>query len=52
MLDRIKGSRSSYLDELEWRFNNRNNPWLFRDTLKRLIVASNLEYQELIASSR
>ena len=21
----------SYLDELEWRFNNRDNPYLFRD---------------------
>lgn len=40
----------SYLDELEWRFNNRDNPYLFRDTLKKLIDADNLEYQELIAS--
>ena len=22
-----------YLEELEWRFNNRNNPHIFRDTL-------------------
>lgn len=22
----------TYLDELEWRFNNRENPYLFRDT--------------------
>ena len=26
----------AYLDELEWRFNNRDNAWLFRDTLLRL----------------
>lgn len=41
---------NSYLDELEWRFNNRENPYLFRDTLKKLIEADNLEYQELTAS--
>ena len=40
----------SYLDELEWRFNNRDNPYLFRDTLQKLIVSDNLEYRELIAS--
>ena len=33
-----------YLDELEFRFNNRNNPYLFRDRLLRLL-ASNLEYK-------
>ncbi len=37
-----------YLDEFEFRFNNRNNPYLFRDTLLRLIASSNLEYKELI----
>jgi transposase-like protein len=36
-----------YLDELEFRFNNRNNPYLFRDTLLRLLASSNLEYKEL-----
>lgn len=36
-----------YLDELEFRFNNRNNPYLFRDTLLRLIASDNLEYKEL-----
>lgn len=39
-----------YLDELEFRFNNRNNPYLFRDTLLRLIASSNLEYKELISN--
>ena len=39
----------SYLDELEWRFNNRDNPWLFRDTLLRLLKAEHIEYEELIA---
>ncbi|MGR3293769.1 MAG: IS1595 family transposase [Candidatus Scalindua sp.] len=41
---------NSYLDELEWRYNNRENPFLFRDTLKKLIESENLEYQKLIAS--
>jgi transposase-like protein len=36
-----------YLDEFEFRFNNRNNPYLFRDTLLRLIASSNLEYRTL-----
>jgi transposase-like protein len=40
----------AYLDELEWRFNNRQNPYLFRDTLMKLIVSENLEYQDLVAS--
>ncbi len=37
----------AYLDELEWRFNNRDNPYLFRDTLLKLINSDNLTYQEL-----
>src|SRR5438270_7299648 len=36
-----------YLDELEFRFNNRNNTFLFRDTLLRLLASSNLEYDKL-----
>ena len=36
-----------YLDEFEFRFNNRNNPYMFRDTLLRLLQTSNLEYKEL-----
>ena len=39
-----------YLDEIEWRFKNRKNPNLFRDTLKKLVRASNLTYKELIAA--
>ena len=38
----------AYLDELEWRFNNRKNPYLFRDTLTRLLRSENLPYQELV----
>ncbi len=40
---------NAYLDELEWRFNNRDNPWLFRDTLLRLLEAKHVEYEELVA---
>ena len=40
---------NAYLDELEWRYNNRDNPWLFRDTLVRLLRAEHVEYEELIA---
>jgi transposase-like protein len=36
-----------YLDEFEFRFNNRNNAYLFRDTLLRLLQTSNLEYKQL-----
>jgi transposase-like protein len=36
-----------YLDEFEFRFNNRDNPYLFRDTLLRLLQTSNLEYKNL-----
>ena len=39
----------AYLDELEWRFNNRDNPFLFRETIRKLIGSENLPYQELIA---
>ncbi|MBI4298298.1 MAG: IS1595 family transposase [Chloroflexi bacterium] len=39
----------AYLDELEWRFNNRKNPYLFRDTLTRLLGSDNLPYERLVA---
>ena len=38
-----------YLDEFEFRFNNRNNPYLFRDTLLRLLASTNIEYKNLVA---
>jgi hypothetical protein len=37
----------AYLDEFEFRFDNRNNPYLFRDTMLKLIASLNLEYKEL-----
>jgi len=39
----------AYLDEMAWRFNNRENPFLFRDTLIKLVSAEALEYKELIS---
>jgi transposase-like protein len=39
----------AYLDEMCFRFNNRKNQFLFRDTLVRLILAPNLEYKNLTA---
>lgn len=41
---------AAYLDEMTWRFNNRKNPFLFRDTIKRMLNADNLEFKELIAA--
>ena len=38
-----------YLDEFEWRFNNRKNPYLFRDTLLKLVESGNMKYKELTA---
>jgi transposase-like protein len=39
----------AYLDEMCFRFNNRNNDFLFRDTLIKLILSPNLEYKYLTA---
>lgn len=38
-----------YLDEFEFRFNNRKNPYLFRDTITRLVTADALTYEKLTA---
>src|SRR5438552_271260 len=39
----------AYLAEFEFRFNNRENEYLFRDTLTRLVTAENLPYSKLIS---
>jgi transposase-like protein len=41
----------AYLDELEFRFNNRENPHMFRDAMCKLLVANSLPYEKLIADS-
>ena len=38
----------AYLDELEWRFNNRENPYLFRDTIRKLLCSDALPYERLV----
>lgn len=37
----------AYLDELEWRFNNRSNPFLFRDTVRAITKADVLTLKRL-----
>ncbi len=39
----------AYLDEISFRFNNRENPYLFRDTLVALLSGEALTYEELTA---
>ncbi len=38
----------AYLNEMEWRFNGRENPYLFRDTLLVLLHGDALPYHVLI----
>ena len=38
----------AYLDEISFKFNNRDNPYLFRDTLLRLIDGETLPLEELV----
>jgi transposase-like protein len=40
---------SAYLQEMTWRFNNRKNPYLFRDTMLKLIASGNVQYKHLVA---
>ena len=39
----------AYLDELEWRYNNRRNPFLWRETMRQLVSVGPTEYKELTA---
>ena len=38
-----------YLDEFEFSYNNRKNPYLFRDTLRQLVTSGHIEYRQLTA---
>ena len=38
-----------YLEELDWRFNNRDNPYIFRDTLRRIMDTDLMHYKQLVA---
>ena len=40
----------AYCNEMCFRFNNRKNPYLFRDTILKLISTPNLEYKDLTAA--
>ena len=42
-----RGSISPYLDETAFRYNSRENPYLFRDTLTALLGADALPYEKL-----
>jgi transposase-like protein len=37
----------AYLDEMCFRFDNRKNPYLFRDTLLKMLEAEHVEYKKL-----
>src|SRR5207244_11325209 len=39
----------AYLDEAAFRWNNRQNPFLFRDTILALVEGDQLTYKELVA---
>ena len=41
----------AYLNEMEFRFENRKNPHLFRDTMKRMLTADNIEFKQLTATT-
>ena len=41
----------SYCNEMCFRFNNRKNPFLFRDTILRLIASPNIEYKQLTSDA-
>ena len=38
-----------YLEELEWRFGNRDNDHIFVDTVRRIVNTDTLTYQRLVA---
>ena len=38
-----------YLDELLWRYNNRDNDHIFVHTLRRIVNTDHLEYRDLVA---
>jgi hypothetical protein len=42
---------SVIVDEFQWRFNQRDNPYLVRDALMRLLNSPKMEFKELIEIS-
>jgi hypothetical protein len=43
---------SAYLDGLEFTFNNRESPYMFRDAILKQQLAQTLPYAKLIADQR
>jgi transposase-like protein len=41
----------AYLDEMCFRFDNRKNPYLFRDTLLKMLEAEHVEYKRLTSKA-
>ena len=39
-----------YLEELEWRYSNRDNDFIFMDTLRRIVNTPHLTYRRLVAA--
>lgn len=39
----------AYVDEIEWKYNNRGNAYLFRDTMLELINAKPMDYRSLVS---
>lgn len=37
-----------YLEEMEWRFNNRDNPHIFRDTMARIVRTDPITFRQLV----
>lgn len=42
---------NQYLNEFDWKFNGRENPYLFRDTLIKLLNTPKMEFKELITKT-
>lgn len=42
----------AYCNEVCFRFNNRKNPYLLRDTMQKLIGSPSLEYRDLTSNAR
>jgi hypothetical protein len=45
--ENLRQNLQPYYDEICFRFNNRKNLYLFRDTILKLIASPNLEYKRL-----
>ncbi len=41
----------AYVDEMEWRYNNRDNSFLFRDTIVALVKGDTLTFKDLTAKA-